>query len=83
MLDSTCYAAHMSFGEPKQTWVAMATFVLALISILSAFGFIIAEAYVRWSLNQNFTFLGGNVLEVLLVVGFGALAGLLLVRTRN
>ena len=56
---------------------------LSILAIIISFGFIIAQAYVRWSLNQNFTFLGGNVIEALLIAGFGALTGLIHIRNRN
>lgn len=50
--------------------------VFAKLSVLIAFGFIGFEAYVRWSLNQNFTFLGGWELEALTVSAFGLMFGL-------
>jgi|GEM_PF-4598248 len=70
----------MTTSERRSQLISSITSVLAIIAVLSAFSFIIAQAYVRWSLNQNFTFLGGNVLEALLIAGFGTLAYL---RGRN
>lgn len=55
-------------------WLSL---VAATIAILTAFIIIGFQIYVRWKLNQTFTFLGGNVLEVLLIAGFGMLLGLL------
>ncbi len=48
-------------------WLAIGT---TLLSTLTVFGFIIAQAYIRWTVNMEFSFLGGMVLEslVLLVV---------------
>lgn len=60
--------------EKRARLISTLALVLAVLAILTAFGFIIAQAYVRWSVNQNFTFLGGNVLEALLIAGFGTLA---------
>ena len=57
--------------------------VLSVVAILAAFGLIVAQVYVRWSLNQNFTFLGGNVLEALLIAGFGTLLGLIHIKNRS
>ena len=48
----------------------------ALLSALMVVGFIAAQAYVRWSLNQNFTFLGGGELEVLTGATAGIIIGL-------
>jgi hypothetical protein len=70
----------MTTSEKRSQLISSVTSVLAIIAVLAAFGFIIAQAYVRWSLNQNFTFLGGNVIEALLIAGFGTLAYL---RGRN
>ena len=61
-------------SEGRHHFVMMLALVLSILAILVAFGFIIAQAYIRWSLNQNFSFLGGNVLEALLISGFGTLA---------
>ena len=57
--------------------------ILSILTILVALGLIAVQAYVRWSLNQNFTFLGGNVLEAMLIAGFGTLVGLIHIRNRN
>jgi hypothetical protein len=70
-------------SEGKRHPVMVAALVLSIIAILAAFGLIIAQAYVRWSLNLNFTFLGGNVLEALLISGFGTLLGLIHIRNRS
>ena len=50
--------------------------LVAVISLLSTLAFVMAQAYVRWSVNQNFTFLGGNELEVLTFSSFALLFGL-------
>lgn len=64
----------MTTSEKRSQLISSLTSVLAIIAVVAAFGLIIAQVYVRWSLNQNFTFLGGNVLEALLIAGFGTLA---------
>lgn len=48
--------------EKILTNAAMA--IAAVLAVLVAV-IVIAQMYVRWSLNQNFTFLGGGELEVL------------------
>ncbi len=50
--------------------------LVALVGILTTFGLIGFEAYVRWSINQNFTFLGGDELPALTLASFGLLFGL-------
>ena len=50
--------------------------VVAVLGVLATFGFIAFEAYIRWSLNQNFTFLGGDELPALTISAFGLLLGL-------
>ena len=50
--------------------------LVAVLSLLSTLAFVMAQAYVRWSMNQNFTFLGGNELEVLTFSAFALLLGL-------
>jgi len=50
---------------------AVAALALCIVFVLT-----IAQVYVRWSVNQNFTFLGGNELEVLTFSSFALLLGL-------
>jgi hypothetical protein len=52
------------------------TSIIAILAIVLTFILIIAQAYVRWSVNQNFTFLGGNALEALTLAAFGLIWGL-------
>jgi hypothetical protein len=50
-----------------------------LIAKVAAIGSLIVagyEMYIRWTLNQNFTFLGGWELEAFTLAGFGLLLGL-------
>lgn len=56
--------------------VSFAFVVIAFVAALFLFGL---EAYVRWSINQNFTFLGGYQSESLLVGAVALLATLLYV----
>lgn len=68
----------------KEQWILFISFVISIFSIVASFGFITYEAYIRWTLNQNFTFVGGNKLEVLIVSAFGLLLGLNYInRSRN
>ncbi len=57
-------------------WIAL---VSVLLSLVLTFGLIIAQVYVRWTVNQNFTFLGGGELETLTASTFILLLGLLYV----
>lgn len=52
------------------------TSIAAVLAVVIVFGLVIAQGYVRWSVNQNFTFLGGNELEALTLAAFGLLFGL-------
>jgi hypothetical protein len=78
-----CYAIGMATNSEGKRPVMLLALILSILAIIAAFGLIVAQAYVRWSLNQNFTFLGENVLEALLLSGFGSLIGLLHIRNRN
>lgn len=73
------------FTSPQQRtrWFIALPFIFSLFAILLAFGLITIEVYVRWTLNQDFTFLGGHVIEVLLIVGFGTLWGLIFTQSKN
>jgi len=55
------------------TWVSLITAVLSVVAVA---GIVAAELYVRWKLNQNFTFLGGESLPALIIASFGLLLGL-------
>jgi hypothetical protein len=50
--------------------------VAAVLSLVAAFAAAAGNAYVRWTLNQNFTFLGGWEQEALTLGAFGLLFGL-------
>ena len=62
--------------EKRDHLLSMFAGLVALVGILTTFGFIGLEAYVRWSLNQNFSFLGGEELPALTLASFGLLLGL-------
>lgn len=46
---------------------------ISSVSFVIVFGFVFFQAYVRWTQNQNFTFLGGNELEALTLGAFALL----------
>ncbi|HVU80199.1 MAG TPA: hypothetical protein VHD37_02435 [Candidatus Paceibacterota bacterium] len=48
----------------------------AVLSLVAAFAAAAADAYIRWTINQNFTFLGGWEQEALTLGAFGLLFGL-------
>ena len=47
--------------------------IILTLSFIAVAVLSIAQAYVRWKLNQNFTFLGGGQLEVLTASTFALL----------
>jgi xanthine/uracil permease len=47
--------------------------LVMIVSFIAVIGLSIAQAYVRWKLNQNFTFLGGGELEVITAGAFALL----------
>jgi len=46
-------------------------------------GFIGVQAYVRWKINQNFSFLPGAGFETIAAIAFGQLVGLVYLWTRE
>lgn len=55
------------------SWLSIIT---AVVSVLAVAGIVGGELYVRWKLNQNFTFLGGDSLAALIIASFGLVLGL-------
>ncbi|HVV39112.1 MAG TPA: hypothetical protein VHD31_02180 [Candidatus Paceibacterota bacterium] len=53
------------------------SFVVVLLAFIAVLGVSIFQGYIRWSLNQNFTLLGGWELEALTASAFALLFGLL------
>lgn len=72
-----CYTADMP--AKILTWVSLITAVLSVVAVA---GIMTAEIYVRWKVNQNFTFLGGDALAALIIASFGLLLGLNFVHRR-
>lgn len=54
-------------------WISIITFIVSSVLFL---GFIAAQAYVRWFINQNFSFLGGFELEALTLLVLGQIIAL-------
>ena len=52
--------------------------IIASLGAVATFCLIFLRAYVRWTANQNFTFLGGNELEVLTASTFLLVLGMVL-----
>ena len=59
------------------------SFIIAWVSVLLAFGFIVVQSYVRWTINQDFTFIGGFGLEALILGTFALLIALLFAKNRD
>lgn len=51
-------------------------FAFSIIGIVGSIALCAVQAYVRWKINQNFTFLGGVELEALTVASFALLIAL-------
>ncbi len=74
----------ISRREKWERLIFRVSFVVTLAALFIVFALVIAQAYVRWSLNQNFTFLGGNVLEAFIISVFALLIALSYIhRARN
>ncbi len=68
---------HMHDPEKKRKVAFIFTLIVAKLALLGVLFFVVAEAYVRWKLNQNFTFLGGFGTESLVLLLLGSIWGLL------
>lgn len=51
--------------ESQERFLTNAAVIATIVFAIAVAAIIIAQIYVRWSLNQNFTFLGGGELETL------------------
>jgi len=65
--------------EQKEQLVFILSYIVAGVSIIAALALVGLEAYVRWVINKEFTFLGQNSLGALILGSFGLLAALLFV----
>ena len=54
-------------------WLALISAVVAVVGAVALVGI---EAYVRWTLNKDFTFLGGSSLAALIVSAFVLVTGM-------
>lgn len=50
--------------------------IIAAIWMVAVAGLIVAQIYIRWAINQNFTLLGGYELETLTASVFALILGL-------
>jgi hypothetical protein len=57
--------------EMKQNLVFWLSLVTTILSVLALIGFVAAQTYVRWKLNQNFTFLGEAGIPSLTALALG------------
>lgn len=71
------YVRHMSTTENKQERVTFLFGVtIAAVWMVVVFVLVLAQLYIRWSINQNFTLLGGFELEALTFSTFALILGL-------
>ena len=59
------------------------SFGVAWFSVLVVFIFIAVQSYVRWTINQNFTFMGGFELEAFTLGTFALMVALLFAKHRD
>jgi hypothetical protein len=59
------------------------SYIVAVISIIAVFALIVADVYVRWNLNKDFSFLGDAPLAALIVSAFGLWVALLFAGKRE
>ena len=62
--------------EKRGGYLFILSMIVAKISLVVVFGVIAFEGYIRWTVNQNFTLLGGFELEALTICAFALLLGL-------
>lgn len=56
--------------EKRGQFVFCLAYTTAILSVISVFAITGFEAYVRWSLNKDFSVLGGSSLAALIVASF-------------
>ncbi len=61
------------------TWLSL---IMAILSAVAVVCIAAAEMYVRWSVNLDFSFLGGNALAALIIASFGLILGLAWIHRR-
>jgi hypothetical protein len=74
---------HKINSEEKGHLVFVFSFFVSVIFSLISLTLIGVEAYVRWNLNKEFTFLGGNGLSALLIATAILLVGLSIAHRSN
>ena len=67
---------HYHTKEGREALVSLFSILSAAISFLGLSVIIVSQMYVRWAINQDFSFLGGNALEALIVSVFGLILGI-------
>ncbi len=63
--------------ERRQELVFRLAFTSAVLGLVIVLGVIGGELWVRWTMNQNFAFLGGFELEALTMSAFALIFGML------
>ena len=62
--------------EKRQNLVYRLSIITFSVSALMLFGLLGGQAYVRWALNKDFSFLGGFGLETLILFVLGQIVAL-------
>ena len=70
------FIMNTSIKERRQTLIFRIAFIGVILAFLVVFALVGAEAYVRWTLNKDFSFLGGSELEVLTASLFVLILGM-------
>jgi hypothetical protein len=63
--------------EGQARFVQTFSLIISVVSIIGVLALGALEAYVRWNINQEFTFLGEATLPALAIASFGLLAAIL------
>ena len=67
----------MNEEQQRNSMLFWVSFAIAVFSFLIFIALLFAQTYVRWKVNQDFSFLGGFGLESLALLSLGLLLGLL------
>jgi hypothetical protein len=74
LFTAASHAMLASMNDRSRSVLHWITTVSAILAVVLVFAIVIAQVYIRWSVNRDFTFLGTNELAALTIAGFGTLA---------
>ena len=68
-------AARCYYDVMRKNLIERLSAFVAVLSVVAVIGLVSAEIYVRWKVNKDFTFLGGDALPALILGTFVYLLG--------